>query len=153
MIRRSALVGAACIACLLGGWLVERWFATRAEYNAYGQLVAYRGKHEMPRPVVTPRTMVAFVFGQSNSANHGDEKFRTASPAAANFWNGKYFAAEDPLLGATGRGGSPWTLMANKLIEAGTFDLKFSNPELDKVVHRRVRVEPGKDTLVRVGLQ
>jgi serine/threonine-protein kinase len=38
-------------------------------------------------------------------------------------------------------------------IEAGTFDLKFSNPELDKVVHRRVRVDPGKDTLVRVSLQ
>jgi serine/threonine-protein kinase len=38
-------------------------------------------------------------------------------------------------------------------VEAGTFDLKFANPELDKVVHRRVRVDPGKDTLVRVSLQ
>jgi hypothetical protein len=59
----------------------------------------------------------------------------------------------------------PWAsvYLGNKLIgetpisrfpvEAGTVDLKFSNPELDKVVHRRVRVDPGKDTLVRVSLQ
>ena len=101
---------------------IKRWLVPMPEYNGYGQLAAYPGRREIARPPITPRTMVAFVFGQSNSANHGDAKFHAASPAVANFWNGKYFAAEDPLLGATGTGGSPWTLMADRLIEARTFD-------------------------------
>lgn len=139
MIRRAALVTAvalACIACLLVGMHsgsrgdrmfqlsrnAKRWLLPTPEYNAYSQLVAYPGRREIARPPITSRTMVAFVFGQSNSANHGDTKFQAPSPAVANFWNGKYFAAEDPLLGATGDGGSPWALMANRLIEARTFD-------------------------------
>jgi hypothetical protein len=139
LIRRIALVAAvaaACIACLLVGMYsgsrgdgmfrvtrdVKRWLLPTPEYNTYEQLVAYPGKREIARPPITPRTMVAFAFGQSNSANHGDERFRATSPAVANFWNGKFFAAEDPLLGATGKGGGPWVLMANKAIEAKTFD-------------------------------
>jgi hypothetical protein len=138
LIRRIVLVAAvaaACIASLLVGMHsgstgdrmfrvtrdVERWLLPMPQYNTYEQLVAYPGKREIARPPITPRTMVAFVFGQSNSANHGDEKFRASSPAVTNFWNGKYFAAEDPLLGATGKGGGPWVLMANKVIEARTF--------------------------------
>jgi Carbohydrate esterase, sialic acid-specific acetylesterase len=139
LIRRISLVAAiaaACIACLLLGMHsgstgdrlfrmsrdVKRWLLPEPEYNPYEQLVAYPGKREIARPPITPRTMVAFVFGQSNSANHGDKKFGAPLPAVANFWNGKYFAAEDPLLGASGDGGSPWVLMANKLIEARAFD-------------------------------
>ena len=139
MIRRIALVAAvatACIACLFVGMYsgskgdrlfrlsrdVKGWLLPTPQYNAYTQLVAYPGRREIARPPITPRTMVAFVFGQSNSANHGDEKFRAHSPAVANFWNGKYFAAEDPLLGGSGDGGSPWTLMADSVIEAGMFD-------------------------------
>ena len=135
MNRRIALVAtiaAACIACLLAGMHsggvfrisrdVKRWLLPTPEYNAYTQLVAYPGRREIARPPITPRTMVAFVFGQSNSANHGDEKFRAHSPAVANFWRGKYFAAEDPLLGASGGGGSPWVLFADKVITAGAFD-------------------------------
>jgi hypothetical protein len=139
VIHRIALVAAvvvACIACLLLGMHsgstgdalfrlssdIKGWLLQTPKYNAYTQLVAYPGRREIVRPPITPRTMVAFVFGQSNSANHGDEKFRAHSPAVANFWNGKYFAAEDPLLGASGDGGSPWTLMADKVIEVGAFD-------------------------------
>jgi hypothetical protein len=139
LIRRAILVAAvamACIACLLVGMHsgsrgdgmfrvsrdVKRWLLPTLEYNAYTQLVAFPGRREIVRPPITPRTMVAFVFGQSNSANHGDEKFHARSPAVANFWNGKYFAAEDPLLGGSGDGGSPWTMMADRVIEAGAFD-------------------------------
>lgn len=136
MIRRIALVATACVACLLIGLQsgrrgdqlfrtvhgIVRWIVPASQYNAYTQLVSYPGKREIARPTITPRTMVAFVFGQSNSANHGSEKFRATSTAVVNFWDGKYFAAEDPLLGASGDGGGPWTLMANKLIEARTFD-------------------------------
>lgn len=125
MTRRTTLVAAiavACIACLLLGLAIRRWIVPPPKYNAYEQLIAYPGKREVARPAITPRTMVAFVFGQSNSANHGSEKFHATSPAVVNFWDGRYFAAEDPLLGASGEGGSPWTLMADRLIEARTFD-------------------------------
>jgi hypothetical protein len=117
----SGLFAAACIAGLLVGEHY-RWTLPGPRYNAYGQLIAYPGKQEVQRPAITPRTMVAFVFGQSNSANHGDAKFRATSTAEVNFWDGRYFAADDPLLGASGDGGGPWTAMANRLIAARTFD-------------------------------
>jgi len=121
LIRRSALIAGAVLACLLAGWLLDDWLVPRAEFNAYGQLVAYPGKREIARPPIGPHTMVAFVFGQSNSANHGNAKFRATSDAVANFWDGRYFAAEDPLLGASGEGGGPWVRMADKLIASRTF--------------------------------
>ena len=91
-------------------------------YNEYGQLVFYPNKREVPRPVMTRRTLVAFTFGQSNAANHGSEKFRAVDASIVNFWNGRYFVAEDPLLGATGDGGSVWIRAASKLIAAKAFD-------------------------------
>ncbi|MBS0547041.1 MAG: hypothetical protein JSR24_04780 [Proteobacteria bacterium] len=96
--------------------------ARRGTFNEFDQLVAYPGKREVPPPAITSRTMVAFVFGQSNSANHGGEKFAAASEAVLNYWNSRYFVAEDPLLGASGLQGGPWTLMANRLVADKTFD-------------------------------
>lgn len=141
-----AVFGAACVACLLIGMRSARRadglfrFAQsvhravdshaaasladdpRGAFNAFEQLVAYPDKREVPRPAITARTMVAFVFGQSNSANHGGEKFAAASDAVLNYWDGRYFIAADPLLGASGLQGGPWTLMANELVAAKTFD-------------------------------
>jgi hypothetical protein len=93
-----------------------------ASFNEYQQLVAYPARRELPRPTISPRTIVAFAFGQSNSANHGGEKYRAASDDVLNFWQGRYFLAEDPLLGASGRAGSVWTLTANKLLAAQAAD-------------------------------
>lgn len=146
-----AAIGTAGIACLLVGLLagmqsarqadelfrfvqsvrrtVDHRIATtspadtrRGAFNEFDQLVSYPGKREVPPPTVTARTMVAFVFGQSNSANHGGEKFAAASAAVINYWNGRYFAAEDPLLGASGLQGGPWTRMADRLVADKTFD-------------------------------
>ncbi len=90
--------------------------------NEFHQLTAYYGKHEVPRPPLTSRTMVAFVFGQSNSANQNQQRFHASSDHVVNFWEGKYYRAEDPLLGATGENGGFATLMGDKLVAAGTFD-------------------------------
>ncbi len=122
MTRRIFLsaIAAVCAAGLLAG--IAYWLLPQPRYNSLTQLVSYPGKREVARPTITPRTMVAFVFGQSNSANHGSERFRATSPAITNFWNGKFYVAEDPLLGATGAGGGPWVLMSNRLIETGAFD-------------------------------
>jgi hypothetical protein len=122
MTRRAVAIGfvsvLAAAALALGG----QRLLLRPAFNEYEQLVFYPGKHETARPEIGPRTMVAFVFGQSNSANHGNEKFAVTDRRVSNFWNGRYFLAEDPLLGATGTGGSVWTRTAHRLIERKVFD-------------------------------
>lgn len=60
--------------------------------------------------------MVAFVFGQSNAASFGSERFEAVDDRVVNYWNGKYYRAADPLLGATGQSDSPWVAMANRLL-------------------------------------
>ena len=70
-----------------------------------------------------PRRMVLLTMGQSNAGNHGSALF-TSQFGATNFdpFSGKCYRAKDPLLGATGAGGSPWTPLADLLIEQGHFD-------------------------------
>lgn len=46
------------------------------------------------------------VAGQSNSANHGEEKQRAKSPLVVSFGNGRWQPAADPEPGASGKGGS-----------------------------------------------
>ena len=69
----------------------------------------------------TPRVMVALVFGQSNAGNWGESK-RTAGPRVFNFFRGSLTRARDPLPGANGNGGSPWTRLGDKLIAANVYD-------------------------------
>jgi len=63
---------------------------------------------------------VFVVIGQSNGANHGEMRF-AARHAVFNFnmFDGLCYRASDPLLGATGTGGSPWCLLADALITDG----------------------------------
>jgi len=67
------------------------------------------------------KTMVALVFGQSNSANHGESPLATKRNVY-NFYDNKCYVAADPLLGTTGGGGSVWTRLGDKLIESGMYD-------------------------------
>jgi hypothetical protein len=90
--------------------------------NQYGQLIHYDGKQRVDRPVITGRTMVAFVFGQSNAANHGGERHASTSGRVYNHFEGRYYAAADPLLGASGYSGSVWTLLGDQLLDAGLHD-------------------------------
>lgn len=122
MKSRAALIAALALVCGAIALYVGHRVSPRPAYNEYGQLVFYPNKREVARPAITQRTLVAFTFGQSNAANHGSEKFRAVDANVVNFWNGRYFAAEDPLLGATGDGGSVWIRMASKLIAAKAFD-------------------------------
>jgi Carbohydrate esterase, sialic acid-specific acetylesterase len=71
-----------------------------------------------PKP---PRVMVALVFGQSNAGNWGESR-RTAGPRVFTFFRGRYARAKDPLPGANGEGGSPWTRLGDKLIAAKRYD-------------------------------
>ncbi|MGQ0810068.1 MAG: sialate O-acetylesterase [Nitrospiraceae bacterium] len=66
--------------------------------------------------VKTSGVMVALAFGQSNSAN-GGETPKLAGQRVFNFYKGKLYRAQDPLLGADGTGGSIWTRLGDHLIE------------------------------------
>ncbi len=91
-------------------------------FNKFEQVTFYHGKTEVQRPTITDRTMVVFALGQSNSANHGGERYQSASGHVYNYFGGKYFAGSDPLLGASGSMGSPWVNLADKIIDKGLAD-------------------------------
>ena len=74
-----------------------------------------------PRSARAPRVMVALVFGQSNAGNWGETP-RTAGPRVFSFFRGRFARAKDPLPGANGVGGSVWTRLGDKLIEAKLYD-------------------------------
>jgi Carbohydrate esterase, sialic acid-specific acetylesterase len=63
---------------------------------------------------------VLLIIGQSNGGNHGETR-STAEEAVFNFnpFDGLCYRACDPLLGATGDGGSPWCILGNALITEG----------------------------------
>jgi hypothetical protein len=63
---------------------------------------------------------VLLIIGQSNGANHGETR-STANRAVFNFnpFDGLCYRACDPLLGATGDGGSPWCILGDALIADG----------------------------------
>lgn len=88
--------------------------------NRYQQLVAYPGKIEVSRPDMTDKTIVAFVFGQSNASNFAGEKY--SADKVFNYFDGKFYKAADPLLGAGGNRGSVWTLAARRWIDEGLAD-------------------------------
>lgn len=62
---------------------------------------------------------VLFTLGQSNSANYGQRQYPyTATHEVYNYFQGKLYKAQDPLLGATGTGASVWGVLGDKMIEA-----------------------------------
>ncbi|MGI0488671.1 sialate O-acetylesterase [Pantanalinema rosaneae CENA516] len=73
------------------------------------------------RQIPRDRLMVALAFGQSNSANFGNQR-RTAQASVYHFHAGNCYRAADPLLGADGNGGSVWTRLGDKIVQQGLFD-------------------------------
>ena len=86
-------------------------------FNNYNQLLYKHDQIQVSRPEITSGTMIAFVFGQSNSANHGGEKYFSKNDKVLNYYDGNFYLASDPLLGATGIGGNVWVNLANKIID------------------------------------
>ncbi len=71
----------------------------------------------------SPRTAVLLTLGQSNAANEAEPApIDTSGVYNFNFFDGRCYAAADPLLGTTGDGGSVWTHVARGLLDAGTFE-------------------------------
>lgn len=90
--------------------------------NELSQLVYVPGRDPVIAPRITPKTMVLFVLGQSNASNYGELKHTSFLGKAYQYFDGLFYVAKDPLLGAAGDGGSIWTLLSNKLVDSGVTD-------------------------------
>jgi hypothetical protein len=92
-------------------------------YDEYGRLVNFSFKTEIACNQQDSRTGVLLFIGQSNSANHGRNMVATQYPEkVSNYFSGKCYVAQSPLLGASGQNGEYATLIADKLIQSGTYD-------------------------------
>lgn len=93
--------------------------ATAAEFDSFGRLTSINGKVEVACPIQNKSTAVILVMGQSLSTNESSEKFSTKYPQSAiNYFNGKCYVSNSPLLGATGENGEFITPLADLLIES-----------------------------------
>ena len=87
------------------------------------RLIRYPNKQQVTCPQQTERTWVLFIGGQSNSANHAGQRYATQhGDQVLNYFDGKCYLAQSPLLGATGLEGESWTLLGNLAIEQGLAD-------------------------------
>jgi len=83
--------------------------------------VIAREEASLPTLQVGRKVMIAVVFGQSNASNVGETK-RRSHERVLNFFEGKLFRAEDPLLGGDDVRGSVWTRLGDLLIEGKHYD-------------------------------
>jgi len=92
------------------------------EYDEFGRLMAFPGKHRTECPAAGKSVAVLLSMGQSNSANHGEKLYQTRHPGRVlNFFDGACYDASSPLLGATGERGEFMTLLADRLVDSGRF--------------------------------
>ena len=86
-------------------------------------LVAALRKVEVPaRKAFRKNVPVILVFGQSNAANEGLGPAETSADVFNwNYIDGKCYKAGDPMLGATGSGGSLMVRLGEKLVREGVF--------------------------------
>src|SRR5437763_230757 len=70
--------------------------------------------------VLASEPTVIFCFGQSNAANHGLGRYRPKNRVFCfNPLDCAFYLAEDPIPGATGDDGSPWSRLGDLLIDSG----------------------------------
>ncbi len=95
----------------------------QATFDAFGRLISFPKKVEIPCPAQTARTKVLLLMGQSNTANLAGQRYAsTHGDKVVNYFGGKCFIAASPLLGASDKRGESWTLLGNKLVSSGFAD-------------------------------
>ncbi|HZF93243.1 MAG TPA: sialate O-acetylesterase [Allosphingosinicella sp.] len=100
--RAAAFAAILCLAAAAGALL---WWG--AERNAAAC-----------RPFAAPGAEVWLALGQSNAGNHGERR-SAAGPHVAAFDGTSCVAAQDPLPGGDGDGGSLWTPLAERWVREG----------------------------------
>jgi hypothetical protein len=89
--------------------------------DQFGRLRRYAGKVEVPCPPQDAETAVFVVAGQSNSANHGGQRFQSVSGQVLNYFEGRCFLASSPFLGAEGTLGESWTSLGHRLVQGNVY--------------------------------
>ncbi len=127
MTRRTQLsLSLLALALLLGALAGGAWIWWRAgeEFRADLPMSALPSRVHMPldcAAVLRRKPMVLLLLGQSNAANHVQQR-AVAGPGVFAWHEGQCYAAIDPLPGASGYGGSLWTRMAPMAIDSGQYD-------------------------------
>ena len=92
-------------------------------FDRFGRLTADRNKPEIACQQQTSRTAVLLLLGQSNTGNHGGQRYRSKyGDKVMNVFDGRCFVAASPLLGSDGVAGEYWTELGNLLIGRGQYD-------------------------------
>jgi hypothetical protein len=95
----------------------------RASFDGYRRLVEFPNKTEVPCPQQTGKTGVLLVTGQSNVANSSEKWVSTRFPGEnLNYFGGRCYVSESPLLGATNDYGEWITLLGDHLIAEGVYE-------------------------------
>lgn len=106
----------------------------RSEFTINSDFVNVKQKTEIDCNMnSTLKTMVVLVFGQSNAANAGEKRYNLNNSNVLNFFKGKCYKANDPLLGTTGLGGSVWTRFAELY-------LNKNKKEYDRIIFHTIAV-------------
>jgi hypothetical protein len=96
--------------------------ATPPPFERGGTEIAAQRK-QVACPTSGNRTMVLVASGQSNADNTAGVLTRSKHGARiVEFFRGHCYVAEDPLIGGTAWGGSPWVALGNSLLDAGMYD-------------------------------
>jgi hypothetical protein len=94
----------------------------RGSFGEAGRLVAYPGKTELKCPTAGPATAVVLAIGQSNAANQAENRITSHYRGeVVNFFDGKCYRAESPLLGATAEEGEFLTPLGDRLVDDGAY--------------------------------
>lgn len=92
-------------------------------FDQHKRLVEFANKTEVPCPPQTGKTGVLLVIGQSNAANSAEKRVATRFPERnLNYFDGRCYVSESPLLGATNEYGEWITLVGDHLIEQGVYE-------------------------------
>lgn len=96
----------------------EAYYALITKYGGLKPFVELEEKKQTKIEDCTngQNVMVALVLGQSNAANYSNRRSR-AGKNVFNYYSGHCYAASDPLLGASGGGGSLWTKFGDIIIQ------------------------------------
>ncbi|MBO4220813.1 sialate O-acetylesterase [Bradyrhizobium neotropicale] len=98
-------------------------------FDQAGRLASGDRKKAIACPQQTDRSAVLLLIGQSNAGNHAGQRFRSEhGERVVNFFDGRCYLAESPLLGSDGTSGEYWTQLGNLLLDRGSFDQVVLSP-------------------------
>jgi hypothetical protein len=93
------------------------------KFDNFGRLIYSSNHKEISCPIRNEKLGVIVSFGQSNSANYAERLYKPNElKNVINYFDGRCYIAQSPLLGADGAKGEWISLTANNLVEKGIYN-------------------------------